>query len=198
MTTRMLPILAACFALLCFSTGALAEGPKVLHVSDKATIVKDAGQTATAVAGMPLSPGDAIRVDGPGYAVITDKASDTHVRVERLSITRYKGKDPETGATYTVPDGTVRFTVKPGTKLEVRTPHMVASVRGTEFVTEVTRAGTTLAVDSGLVQTGDRAGNSESVGSGSTVAAGMDGFTEPDSPAMQQHRREVQAKNAVA
>ncbi len=191
-------LLASLVTILLASTLALAGEPVVIHISTKATLINAAGQQAAAVEGVTVLPGDTIMVEGIGYAVIADTDAETHVRVESMSEVNFKGKTSETGPRYDVADGRVRFTVRPGNKLEVHTPHMVASVRGTEFVTEVTPDGTDLSVESGTVQAGDNAGGSESVGAGGQAMASQQGFAEPGSGAMKQHREQLKAKNQKA
>jgi hypothetical protein len=148
--------------------------------------------------GLIVAPGDRIVVEGTGHVILTDEDLDVRVRAGDYSEVRFKGEDENKSLQFDVNTGKVNFTIVPGNKLDVKTPHMVASVRGTEFTVEVTAAATELSVAEGQVEARDNSGRSESVSTGQTTTADEQSFTDPGSLSNVMHNTEVLTKRTRA
>ncbi len=157
---------------------ALAEGPKVFKIVGKAEIWEAAKTRGVpAVVGEALRRGDRIRVAGKGTVVIQKKKTAVEVFVTSDSRLNYLGRSFWKGVErFAVQEGLIRFKIKKGNKLDVKTPHLVASVRGTEFITEVKSDISRVYVVTGRVLTKDFHGRERLLGPNSSISASKDGF----------------------
>jgi len=157
-------------ALICspvFASG----GPEVQMVFGAAEISNTVtGASRPLVQGDMLQAGDVIVVEGKGLVVLEEKDGTIRVRVTGGSSLGYDGVTPEGLNQYEVPDGMNWFKVTPGTELDVKTPTLVASVRGTEFGVMVADGIASVAVLSGAVETRDSIGRESMQGAGSSVS----------------------------
>ena len=182
--------------LLCFlSSQAFAEGPKVIKVVGKAEIhrpskrkiiristkreISKASEKRVPVSvGEEIHPGDRIQVVGKGVVVIQKGKASIEGFVTDNSELNYLGKSFLKGVErFTVPKGLLRFKIKKGYSVDVKTPHLVASVRGTEFTTPVETNISTVSVVSGEVMVSDFKGYSVHLTDGSSISATKDGLT---------------------
>ncbi len=165
--------------LLCLlSPEAFAQGPRVLRIVGKAEIYSVAEKRGVpAIIGQALHRGDRIQVVGKGTVVIQKKKGAIEAVVTGGSKLEYLGRSFwKRVERFAVPEGVIRFKIMKGKKLDVKTPHMVASVRGTEFITKVQSDLSTISVISGTVLVRDFYGGEQLLGPNSSINASKDGF----------------------
>ena len=164
--------------VLLWPTVGLAEDPKVIKIIGKAEILKVAeAQTQQAAVGQQLQPGDKLRVSGKGLVIIRQPNVVTNAWVTHDSELEYLGKDrsDQTGK-FAVPQGIIYFEIKKGSKLDVQTTHLVASVRGTEFITHAKSNESHVRVISGKVKVSDPSGKNEMLRGGMRISATKNGL----------------------
>ena len=189
-------LLAALLILLFPALSAMAEPrssqppPRITQLSGRAEIREAASrQWRPAQSGDALSPGTAVRTTGGGQATIADEA--TSVVLKRDSQLQYEGgpsassdassgwlggssggssgstPGPEALRVYSLPSGTADVTITPGTSLDLITPLILTSVRGTRFTATVSGDGSSsIRVRNGRVSVSDKLGRSRSLGAG--------------------------------
>lgn len=146
-----------------------------------------------------IAVGESMMVGGSKGVTIATQDGIIEITAESKSVVTNKGKDSSGKMHITVKKGAVHFSVVPGNKLDVKTPHMVASVRGTEFSTEVGAVGTDLSVTEGAVEATDDTGQRDMVKAGSSLKAGAKGFDqESRSQNSQKNKSQSKAKASKA
>ena len=172
--------------VLVLVTAALAWGvpawaaAKVVALVGKAEVY-DAVQKQwkPATVGEELLEGAKIRTEPNSLATLQSAQGQVEIRVTEKTTISYgaePGKEPKNVPpgkkveTYRMNQGTGWYKVKPGTPLDVTTPVLVASVRGTEFGVSVTENGTSsVSVASGTVGVTDALGNTQSLTTGMSI-----------------------------
>lgn len=123
-----------------------------------------------------LSPGSTISVSGSSRIELTEEGRELRVTADEDTELKYLGVQDNV-LRFDVPKGRVDFSIKPGNKLDVVTPHMVASVRGTAFTVEVSQKLSRLGVMSGSVEVSDRSGGRTTVNKGEAVQSTPKGLS---------------------
>ncbi|WP_158308792.1 FecR domain-containing protein [Desulfocurvibacter africanus] len=126
-----------------------------------------------------LSPGSTISVSGNSRIELTEESRELHVTAEEETELKYLGIQDDV-LRFDVLKGKVDFSIKPGNKLDVVTPHMVASVRGTAFTVEVSQKLSRLGVRSGSVEVSDRSGGRTTVHKGEAVQSTPKGLSQKE------------------
>jgi hypothetical protein len=159
---------------------ALADSPKIIHVAGKAEILEAKGETATqATVGAQLKPGSKIVVVGKGTVEIKVGKESINATAGDDTQLEYKGRSLFKGVErFTLQKGRALFKIKKGDKLDVKTPHVVASVRGTEFLAHADDNNSSISVISGRVHTRDQHGNNLDLQSDSYAVINEQGFVE--------------------
>ncbi len=171
MKRRSLLFLGGLFLVFLFAGSAVASEPEVGMMFGVAQIQNAVqGASREAVKGESLQPGDVIVVEGKGMVVVTEDDGSVQVRVTGDSALQYDGVSEDGAHQYTVPGGLSWFKVRPGTKLDVQTQTLVASVRGTEFGVSFSNGVASVAVLSGNVETRDSGGRTSTQDPGSSVS----------------------------
>ncbi|MDO9508709.1 MAG: FecR family protein [Thermovirgaceae bacterium] len=155
-----------------------ASGPEVNLVFGAAEITNSVTGVSRPVSqGESLEAGDVIVVESKGLVVMEEKDGSVKVLATGGSTLRFDGVTPDGQNQYEVPDGLIWFKVTPGTKLDVKTPTLVASVRGTEFGVMVSQGLASVAVLSGNVSTRDSIGRESTSGPGYSVSVSVTDIT---------------------
>jgi len=173
MKAKIIPIgLLLVFAAAGFSSPVFASEVAEVGLVFGAAEITEAvtGVSRPAVTGETLKAGDVISVGGKGLVVVENVDGNIRVRATGGSSLKYEGSSPEGVNLYEVEDGLIWFKVTPGTKLDVTTQNLVASVRGTEFGVMVSDGISSLAVLSGSVETRDSMGRSTLQEPGTSVS----------------------------
>ncbi len=159
-------------------TVGLAEDPKIIKIIGKAEILKVArAQKRPAVTGQQLQPGDKLRVIGKGLVIVRQNDVVNNAWVTHDSELEYMGTDRgDQTEKFAVPQGVIYFEIKKGSKLDVQTTHLVASVRGTEFITHAKSKASRVRVISGKVKVCDASGRSELLHGGMRISATKKGL----------------------
>ena len=180
---RHVVLLALALATLAWAVPAWGAA-KVVALVGKAEVY-DAVQKQwkPAALGAELPEGAKLRTDSGSLVTLHSAKGQVEVRVTEKTTLSYgaePGKEPrnvppgKVPETYRMDQGTGWYRVKPGTPLDVATPVLVASVRGTEFGVAVTENGTSsVSVTGGTVEVTDALGNTQTLGTGmsTTVSA---------------------------
>ena len=159
---------AALLFLLVQNALVLAAGPEVTGRSGDVTV--SSSTTSLAI-------GDKVRTGSNGETTLQVNESGLRVRVSPDSEVSYQGITATGAQNFKVTKGRVRFSIVPGNHLDVETPHLVASVRGTEFSTTVDTQTSELSVSEGRVAVHDSKGVSGIVARGWSAVATDSGFT---------------------
>jgi hypothetical protein len=167
------------------SASPLWAAAKVTAVAGKAEIY-DAVQKQwkPAKVGEEIPVGGGLRADSGSRATISSAGGGVTVQVTQKGRIAYGGTSGDQGVeTYRMEQGAGWYKVRKGTKLDVQTPVLVASVRGTEFGVAVEEDGTSsVAVTGGSVDVTDATGKTQSLGAGMSTtvsAAEMDQALSP-------------------
>ncbi len=154
---------------------ALAQNLDIKTKTGTVRISNPAGKADNAT----LSPGSTISVSGNSRIELTEEGRELHVTAEEETELKYLGIQDDV-LRFDVPKGKVDFSIKPGNKLDVVTPHMVASVRGTAFTVEVSQKLSRLGVRSGSVEVSDRSGGRTTVNKGEAVQSTPKGLSKKE------------------
>lgn len=174
------PCLLLCLCLL-LPGAALAE-PVVVQVSGKAEMRANAASSWQKLrTGTPLPAGAAVRVQGGGSVTVHDKAAGTTIKTGPDSELGYEGtvvlpessQSPGSGKpvpSYSLPEGKADISVDPGNNIDLLTPLLLTSVRGTRYTASVARDGSSaVAVGNGVVLTLDKFGNKARLSAGQQI-----------------------------
>lgn len=177
---RIGKILAIIFVLVLPATAAFSEEPRIIKVVGKAEIIHlDEEQSSPAAVDVELKPGDKITVAGKGSVMIQIGKNTIYTMVKENSKVEYCGESfYQNIQRFDLKWGGIWFKIEKGNKLDLKTPHMVASVRGTEFIAHTTSKKTSVSVVSGRVQTQDLQGNQHMLETNSYAIAGPQGLIE--------------------
>ena len=159
---------AALLLLLVQNALVLAAGPEVTGRSGDVTV--SSSMTLLAI-------GDSVRTGSNGESTLQVNESGLRVSVSPDSEVSYQGTTAAGAQNFKVTKGRVHFSIVPGNHLDVETPHLVASVRGTEFSTTVDSQTSELSVSEGRVAVHDSKGVSGIVARGWSAIATTTGFT---------------------
>jgi len=159
---------------------ALAGDPKIIHVAGKAQLLEAKGESPTqATVGAKLKPGSKIVVVGKGSVEIKIGTESINATVGDDTLIEYTGRSFFKGVErFTLQKGGALFKIKKGDKLDVKTPHVVASVRGTEFHAHTDKGRSSISVISGRVHTADSRGNNLELHSDSYAVIDERGIVE--------------------
>ncbi len=162
-------VLAATLLLLTVKSAlVLAVGPEVTGRS---------GDVNVSSSSASLSVGDKVKTGADGEIVLQVKESGLRLLVASNSEVFYQGVTAAGAQNFKVAKGKVRFSIVPGNHLDVETPHLVASVRGTEFSTTVEDQASELSVSEGRVEVRDSKGGTGLIARGWNAVATASGFT---------------------
>jgi hypothetical protein len=157
-----------------------AENPKIIHVAGKAELLEAKSEAPIqATVGAQLKPGSKIVVFGKGTVEIKVGKESINATAGDDTQLEYKGRSFFKGVErFTLQKGRALFKIKKGDKLDVKTPHVVASVRGTEFLARADEKRSSISVISGSVHTRDQRGNNLELNSDSYAVIDKQGFVE--------------------
>ena len=167
---RKIAVFPLCFCILLLGDPVSAE-PVVIHVSGKAEIrVSAASSWERLRTKTPLPAGAAVRIQGKGAVTVHDDAAGTTIKTGPDTELGYEGsgvpegsQSPASGKpvpSYSLPAGKADVSVKPGNNIDLLTPLILTSVRGTQYTAVVGGDGsTTITVREGVVLTLDKFGN---------------------------------------
>ena len=166
-------------------------------------VVDDTGSALVVTASNALIPlkdkkvvkeGETVMVAGRGSVTLATPDGVVTITADEKSLLKNDGVAPDGKLMLQVPKGLVEFQVVPGNKLDVVTPHMVASVRGTRFTTDVAAGNTDLDVTEGAVECTGNDGVSEMVQAGFHVRTNTRGFSAQVEPSRDRARERSMAK----
>lgn len=161
--------LAAALLLMSgLNSWAMAAGPEVIESSGDVVIPSPTASIAV---------GDKVITGPNGKLTLQVKSSGLRIVALADSELSYQGVTDKGAENFKVTKGRVSFSVVPGNHLDVETPHLVASVRGTEFSTTVGGDDSMLSVSEGRVAVQDSKGVSGMVTRGWSAVATSAGFT---------------------
>ena len=166
-----------CFLL--FPVGHAFAEPVVTHVSGQAEIrAAGSAEWVKLRRGTTLEPGSAIRTGNNSGATVTDTAAKTTIRVKAKAELGFDGSLPvdenakrppslRPVPSYSLPQGNADATIEPGNPLDLLTPLIVTSVRGTRFTASVAADGSSkINVMRGSVFVTDKLGRQASLSAG--------------------------------
>ena len=177
---RIGKILAIISVLVLPATAAFSEEPRIIKVVGKAEIIHlDEEQSSPAAVDVELKPGDKITVAGKGSVTIQIGKNTIYTLVKENTKVEYCGESfYQNIQRFDLKWGGIWFKIEKGNKLDLKTPHMVASVRGTEFIAQTTSKKTSVSVVSGRVLTQDLQGNQHMLETNTYAIAGPQGLIE--------------------
>ncbi len=157
-----------------------AEEPRIIKVVGKAEISNlKTEQASPAAVDVKLKPGDTITVAGKGDVIIQIGKNTVRAHVKENTKIEYSGKTFFRNVQcFELYKGWIRFKIEKGNKLDLKTPHMVASVRGTEFIALATSKASSVSVLSGKVLTKDIRGHEKMLEANTYAVAGPKGMIE--------------------
>ncbi len=176
-----------------FASPAFAENLIITEVVGHGLVFRGDNDVVRAETGVELASGSLLVV-GKGVVSLTASQNRIAVKAEDEAVVGIDQIDPEGMSNVEVQKGLVDFEIVPGNKLDVKTPHMLASVRGTAFTTEVSPLETVLSVREGVVQAQDNEGQSETVAAGSSVSSTKNAFKDRNRTQNQQRNNPQQAQ----
>ena len=149
----------------------------IIKVVGHGVVISEDNKISNIKPGDTVSEGNKVVVLGKGTVHMVSKNELVTLKADNEATFKYSKTGP-TGKIYLGhTKGQIRFKVVPGNKLDIKTPHMVASVRGTEFTLEVEEEETVLIVDEGEVEATDNQKKSMGVKAGFAIRSAKDGFT---------------------
>ncbi len=166
------PAAWAAFLLLAVMAGHALADPAVVRVSGKAEMRSNAGASWKKLqSGTSLPAGASVRTPAGSSVTVRDDAARVTVTVGPNTELGYEGQAPAPEGsqspasdkpvpTYSLPAGKAEVSVEPGNNVDLLTPLILTSVRGTRYTASVKGDGSThVAVKTGIVLTLDKFGN---------------------------------------
>lgn len=132
---------------------------------------------SNAKTGDTVSIGDEIIVLGTDTVHLESLDGIVVIKAQKGSFFKYEKVDPAGKKQINMNKGIMDFKVVPGNKFDVKTPHMVAAVRGTQFTLDVDMNETALMVQEGHIIADDNRDQTLSVKAGQAIRATMASFT---------------------
>jgi hypothetical protein len=161
-------ILCSCFIYAAFGDG---DKAKVVHISGEASLIGNTAHKSTElIENAVIERGDTITT-GSGRVFLENGNSAIKVKLYRNSEIIYQGKDANNTETFKLKKGRAYFEIVPGNKLDIQTPHVLASVRGTSFTLVISETETMLSVYSGSVMVKDNEGKNTLISKGGKIKA---------------------------
>lgn len=175
MRTSLLYVLVI-FSML--TSAARADDLTVIKVIGHSAVIGEHNTISNLKAGDAISNGNTVVVLGKGTVHMASPGNIIVFKAGDETVFKFNKTDPAGKHHLGLTKGRIDVTVVPGNKLDVNTPHMVASVRGTEFSVAVDEDTTCLTVDQGLVQAVDHQNVSMAVKAGHAIQAAKKGFAQ--------------------
>ncbi len=149
----------------------------VIDVVGHGAVIGENNTVRNVKTGDTVLAGNKVIVFGKGVVHLASQGELIVFKADNEAIFEYDESDSIGKIHLKMTKGQMSFTVVPGNKIDIKTPHMVASVRGTEFTLDVDKEDTSLFVDKGSVQATDNKGKTMAVNKGFAMKSTGAAFT---------------------
>ena len=172
-STLIIMLFLSTTILLC--AGVFADEFEILSVKDKVEVSNDKKKWEDVVAPLIIQSGTWIRTGSTASATIV-LPNKTQTKIARNSEILLKSKEKKAEVQLSLGKLWSK-TNKKGSKLKIKAPNAVASIRGTEWVVEVNSEGvSSLAVLEGNIELASNSGESKNIESGSVAEVDKNDF----------------------